>query len=59
MKNSATPHLISLCINFRRKIMDIFRQAKAELNSAERAISLRKTAENFDEFEDAWKSFLQ
>ncbi|MGI8638871.1 MAG: hypothetical protein ACR2MG_02820 [Pyrinomonadaceae bacterium] len=38
--------------------MDIFRQAKAELNSAERAISTMKNAKTFDEFEDAWKSYL-
>ncbi|MCW5959013.1 MAG: hypothetical protein KIS76_02565 [Pyrinomonadaceae bacterium] len=38
--------------------MDIFKQAKTELKSAERAISMMKTAKTFDEFEEAWKMYL-
>jgi len=38
--------------------MDIFRQARVEINSAERAILLMKNSKTFDKFEEAWKSFL-
>ena len=38
--------------------MDKFRQARKELQTAERAISSMKKATNFDEFEESWKVFL-
>lgn len=38
--------------------MDLFRQAKIEIQSAERAITKLKDAKTFDEFEDAWKNYL-
>lgn len=38
--------------------MDLLRHAKAELKSAERAISTMKVAKTFEDFEESWKFFL-